>query len=797
MEKNKEEAPNAQEPLPALEIAAPRNLLFSGTRDVSVLSNALETPSDLLGTIRISIRKMLENPFSNNCSLEFVQGYNAVYKYCTSDTSDKYVIEGGRIYSAYDAMLLQYLGKFPEDFSLKSLVKFLMGYREANQRITRMLSFLSRYFVRINLEIGNTNVKDLTQLYFSRVLDVLLVPREDLVHRIFLSEIQVFIRDARAGAGSRRASASASSLLRHKQKVIRAFLRECVGISKFSGNSRFLKKMMVKWAAQTALALERESSAGSGNTSDPRPFSHLTRLSLALPPALFRSGETTQVALYRMIEERLSENFLRALIQGFLAGSRVFTRPASSSAGPDGIMHFLDCTRRARKMFVSSFLLSAFSAVSEITSVSGLLRLLISLNRSLSRMPRIHSRTRNPLEMLFSRRADVLRRSLEEKDETSRARTAFSDSLLLEVEKHIGRTPSVISELALFASRMPPSDTFFWQRFFSGVKKRLILGEDPGSEKKLVSLVLKKQNGIRDLLKKEVAEGVPEPVSQYISKHTPPPSSRNDPSGFEEVLLCIRDVAVSEIFFKREAQGVSVDCKLLSYTRWAFPTCPRIRVPHELESIWADVHEHCRKKGRKYTLSLCPTVSSIILQVHRATITCSLVQGAAVIAVGKAGSRTLEELVRMLEAKDDHASSGSISASFPLPSFSLFQVLPSFLEPLLDAQVLLAAGMPAVYSLNSRWLEEENRHIDLFVPDPEQPEEKEQTREKKKKTSTIEAFLVQTAKQSVVVKTSALIAAAEETLAVTRDEVLLSLSSLHDRGLLAVGDEDGDVKYVP
>ncbi|KAI5188583.1 hypothetical protein NECID01_0196 [Nematocida sp. AWRm77] len=706
-----------------------------------------------LERIKHAITKMIESPGNKDCAKEFIQGYNAVYMFCTNDAEDKYVIEGGEIYRLYETILLQFLKKFSQDYTFDGFVRFIDGFRRSNERIEKMLSFLTRYFIRVNLEVLNENFQELKKLYFGRMYDVLFQNNEKKLHALLMKELEAYI-DA---LSKEDLGAEAQAQLEKKKKMFRIFLKEYIKIAGYAKKEASVKSLCNKMA-KFVIELPQ---AGSSQKRHKEMYKRLSTIS-----AMFKHKERTKKILYRQLEEKLStqdmKDFLETLV-GVLFKRKLTQQLYREMAS---FYEFIDSTQKSKHQFLNIVLVmlrEIFKTCSECTS---LLNLFIFLNKHLVLMPHIHKKIKKPLELMFMRK---LKEVFAGEDSE-----AFEQDLLSFINAH-AKEGKNIAELSCMVANVPSYKTSFWKCLVHDIKKRLILEEGFVFEKKLLQAVAKRIERIKE--GRMVPEEALYPkVLEYIDTKTLFQGAQlYDPSNFEELFLCIRDISISSMYFKKEQNALSLECKLLAYTRWAYPKM-EMTLPCEVEELWESVNAYCKEKGRKFLLTLCPTVSMMSLEINETSITCDFVQGTILVLLGKTGQKSLEDIA---------------SALFSEVTEACTLVLRQKLESLISASLVVLDN--GAFSLAQHTLPE---HIDLFVPELSASVAEASGGTAQASRSAVEAFIVRTAKHSSSMHVKELFEKLHEQFAsVTEQEYHMHIDALQEKGLLSTSEEI--VYYVP
>jgi len=699
-----------------------------------------------LDTIKTSIIKMIELPGNRDCLQDFMSGYNSVYALCTSREEEKYVIEGGEVYQLYDRILLQVLERFPKDYTFEKLVQFIDGYRIANERVSKMLSFLSRYFIRVSLETQNTNIQEIKKLYFCRVFDVIFRGQEDRIYAMAVEETSKYI-----GMKSEENHPET----RRKQSVLRVFFREYLKIVENASQKKPLRKMYGRLAR---LVVDLKDAP------EQQKYFELYRKISAID-TLFKQKEKTKRQLYRTVEEMLSEKMMKGFVETFVGV--LFSKGLSKETYSRmcSFYSFVDNSERGKEIFVNTALQMVVDIFGRTHECGPLLKLLSFLGKHLQFMERVKKQMRKPLELVFTRKIREIF--------AGNATHVFETDLLREIEKH-KKNEEAVQELSLFISNVPGYKYDFWHRLRQDAKNRMVLHDTLGFEKKLVRWITRRIEKERERHTRHVLK-VHRRVVEYISESTLYDGFPfYDVSNFEEVLLCARDVAISEMHFRNEQPGLSESCKLLAYTRWAYPRI-EMQMPWEIEGTWEKVRSYCKEKGRRFVLGLCPDVSSMVLDVNGAEITCDFVQGCILVLLGKTGQKTREEMARAMFTN---------GAEEYLP----------FVEQKLES--LLAQGIVAenngLFALTTKELPKE---VNVFSPKTEEPVAKKSEAARLCSQSVVEGYIVGVLKSSGKAAREELFRGAHEKYGTTEQEFSVYTESLRERDFLSVS---GDTfHYIP
>ncbi|KAI5184301.1 hypothetical protein NEHOM01_0046 [Nematocida homosporus] len=697
-----------------------------------------ETKETYLDTIKTSIMQLMSSPADRDCTSTFMAGYNAIYSYCTEDVEDKYSIEGGEIYHLYNRVLLKYLEGFPCDYTLEKLVSFLAGYRRANERIGKMLAFLSRYFIRVNLEVSNNNVQDLKKVYFSQVFAVIIQPQETKLHNLFLDKIQQYIRLREVKQPTEEERTHRNKLL----KTLRIFLREYIKIAESSSQKKSLKKLCTKMAKIVTSAKDESHLAIYANISAIN--------------ALFAQKERTKKIFYSMLEEKIEEPRLRGFISTFVAGMLSKSINKQTYTWLSSFYSFVDYSEKSREIFMNVLLAALLELLPKHQDCLSLVRMLVFVNKHLRQMPRTLKLVRKPMELVFSRKLrEVFAR--ESTDE-------FENNLLELIETYAKKTKQPIQELSLFIANVPADRKSFWSQFLAGIKSRLILLNTSSVEKSLVQMTMRRIEKFKEIklhhslpISKENADYIDMPTLCHNFQFF-------ELSNFEEIQLCLRDITISEMYFRREGPGLTTDCRLLAYTRWS---CPKleINIPCEIEKAWEEIIQYCREKGRKFLLGLCPTVSCAVVEIGNTEVVCDLVQAAVLILLGKTGDLTSEAICKaiLVEPKEEN-NAVVLDRIDVLKKAHLLEDKDSVLS-------LTAVNLPA--------------QIDLFHYTGQTTKLTQCSRAHSHSKGAIEAFIVRIAKRNTGIEMAVVEEKAKGVFSISDQEFALYIESLQEKGLIS------------
>ncbi|KAF7683545.1 hypothetical protein TCON_1242 [Astathelohania contejeani] len=110
-------------------------------------------------------QKILKSP-SDLTSIEFIQGYNIIYEYCTVITSD-YEIRGRPVYDLLHDVINNYTTECQIACSVNDFVAQSKLFELSLSLISKMYSYLERYFIQVSIERRDTYVQDIETLMYS------------------------------------------------------------------------------------------------------------------------------------------------------------------------------------------------------------------------------------------------------------------------------------------------------------------------------------------------------------------------------------------------------------------------------------------------------------------------------------------------------------------------------------------------------------------------------------------------------------------------------------------------------
>ncbi|KAH9386937.1 uncharacterized protein NEMAJ01_1833 [Nematocida major] len=698
-----------------------------------------------LSVVKESIDTMMRSPEGENLCRVFMDGYNAVYLYCTENTHEKYIIEGAEVYKLYDQALIKHLKRLPADYTLETFVRFVDAYIRANEKICRMLSFLSRYFVRVNLEISNANVMELKMLYFERLYSMLISDRENLI-------VPMFIEGLREYTQMKVKKPLDKSVYYRHLKTLRVMVQSYIRVCEIANKKKSLKKLLNSIAKFAATKKEGESHAA-------------IYYKLAAVDSLFKRKERNKRNLYRMVEEKVDDQVLKTFIEGFVTKMMRSGINKKTHAEISPFYSFIDNSARGKDIFMNTVLMMCVKVIEKTSDCKSLLKFCIFMGKHFSCMPRSSKKVRRVFEMIVARRLHGIMKE---------PSSAFENDLLESIDTHMKMPKQPVLEMSLFVSCIPAHKPAFWVKFSVGVKNRLILGSPSTVEKRLICVIVRRIEQNREVsLKKNLK--LHKTLSDYIDQSTLYNLCESyDVSNFEEILLCIKDVATSEMYFRTAKPEVETECLLLSYTRWNYPIV-KMHIPAELEEMWESVKKYCTEKGRKYTLFFCPTVSPVTLHLDETEIECDVIQGSILLLLVRVGPHALEELVGALMVECTEETQALV---------------------LRKVQTLKSASL--VVEINGKYeicLDSAQKKVGIFVPEIEDVLSENSAAKYAYSRSAIEARIVRILKEKTGMSSEELQAALERNFQLEDQELEGYVNSLQERGLIS--SSEGLLYFVP
>lgn len=691
-----------------------------------------------LSTIKESISALMCLPNEKDCCEIFMSGYNAVYKYCTEKTKEKYIIEGAEVYQIYDQILIKYLKRLPVDYTLETFVRFVDGYIRANERICKMLSFLSRYFVRVNLEISNTNVMELKRLYFERLFSVLIAGNENTLHTLFIEELKSYVE-------MRVQKTADKSVYYRNLKILRVMVRAYIKVCEISSQKKSLKKLLNAMAKFIACVKEDRTD-------------RFLYYRIAAVDSLFKKKEKNKRHLYRMVEEKVDDKVLIGFIEGFVTKMMRTGINRRTHAEVSPFYSFIDNSVKAKTIFINATLLMCVRIIEKTADCSSILRFSIFMGRHFNYIPRTSKLVKRVFEMVVLRR---LRTIVNEE-------WTVENQLLESINSHMTAKKQPIVELSLIIANIPSHKPVFWKKFLTGIKNRLILGSSSGCERKLINIITKRIEQYKEPQLKQDAQ-IFKKIFEYIDKDTLYNLHEYyDSSNFEEILLCIKDIATSEIYFRTTKPELETKCFLLAYTRWNYPVV-NMHIPAELEEMWDAVKQYCVEKGRKFILRFCPTVSSITLEINDIEIECDIIQGSILILLARNGPHTLDSLVETLIVDVTEKTRSLMEEK---------------VKGLLDLSLLEENNGKYEISLGAI-----KESINIFVPEIEDVLNEKESVKYTYSKGAVEACIVKTLKKERGMTVEALKETVSKIFPLEDRELEMHIMTLHEKGIVSISGE--------
>ncbi|KAI5190021.1 hypothetical protein NEMIN01_0806 [Nematocida minor] len=701
-------------------------------------SMEVKNKEEQLAIIKSSINRLISRPEESNCYDTFMKGYNAVYLYCTENTKESYIIEGAEVYKIYDQALTNHLKRLPEDYTLETFVRFVDAYIRANERVCKMLTFLSRYFVRVNVEISNTNVIELKKLYFERLYSMLIEGKEHIIHPLFIEGLGRY-------TDMKEKKQEKTGVYERHLKILRVMLRTYIKVCEISNQKKSLKKLLNSVAKFIASLKEKEQTA-------------FIYYKMAAVDSLFKKKEKSKKTLYWMVEEKIDEHVLKSFIKEFVSKILRSGINKKTHAEIAPFYSFIDNSVKGKDIFINNMLLMSIKIIDKNEECNSFLRFFIFIGKHLSYMPRTSKRVKKVFEMVLTRRMQSI---LDAPD------CKFENELLECINVFMKTKHPPIVELSLLISNVSAHKTIFWKMFIVGVKNRLILGNLASVEKKLINLTIRRIEQYKETRLRKEAD-VNKKVLEYIDADTLYKTHQYyDVFNFEELLLCIKDIATSEVYFKTEKPDQKSECLLLVYTRWSYPVV-NMHIPPELEDTWNSVKEYCKMKGRKYILRFCPTVSSITLELGEKEIHCDMLQGSIIILLTRGGPHSFDELVHALIVEITDKT---------------IELVKLKIKTLLDSEIVRENSEK--YEINTECA---SGNIDIFAPEIEDTLNEAETLKYAYSKGAIEARIVKTLKNATGMDSEKLKEDVMSVFPIEEKEVDLCILVLQEKGLISIAD---------
>ncbi|KAI5180415.1 hypothetical protein NEOKW01_0719 [Nematocida sp. AWRm80] len=707
--------------------------------------------NEYLKTIKESIVYLIEAVGEKYSADVFIKGYNAVYRYCTDSTEERFSIEGSAIYLLYDKILSRYLEKFPIDYSLESFVKFINHYRRSNEKVFKMLSFLSRYFIRVNIEVSNTNIVELKRLYFDRIFEVLFKEQEQKVYTLYIREICKYAKEKKELEGV----PEKKEYLARRLKILRVFMSEYILMIEAIEQDRPLKRLFSRIASAIVNTKKTCSTEIELSLYD----------KIKVLDSLFKQKDPSKGHIYSMIEQKLDGTVMKSFIDS--STNWMFSTGITPQVYLElcPFYSFIDHSVISRSLFINAVFLLVLKVFKKENNCQALIKFLVFINHHLGCMPKTMKKAKGILEMLFIRAIQIAH---------SKNKDAFEKDLLQYINETIRNNKLPLEEVSLFVANIPGNRTEFWRVFLQEIKTRLIILECPQLEKDLITSITTRIESFKEPQIKRVPK-VYRKITNYINKPTLYDRMQfYDPFGFEEILLCIRDVSISDMHFKKEDTSMESNCILLTYNRWNYPSLPVI-LPCEIEPIWRTVIEYCIEKGRKFTLNICPEVSQMTITVNNREIQCDLVHGIIIILLGKLGPSTLETITnQVLEQVTEEYS----------------QIVLEKVSDLLNNQIIECSnGIYHISTVTS------NTSVNLFKPPSLDSQLVTRENARTLSKSAIEALIVRIVKTSTGIPATELFSQVKEVFPINDQEISQCLECLQEKSLISL--TDNILYYIP
>lgn len=723
----------------------------------------MDEQKDHLKVVEDMLKEALTSP--RKVSREsFMKAYNSIYKICTDETNDRYVIKGGHVYHLYDRLLIATLGSLPSEFTLKELTKYLMSYKRSIDLVYKMMSFLSRYFIRVNVEVKNTNIRDLLVLSYNRLYELLIEPNSPKIQKIFFSEI----RETRSGIGvlskmeenSEKARAVKHELFK-KERIINSFLSEYLITLELNRSNRTIKRFYSRWSDEILGSVEETLSPLPADPSNALWYKAL-RTELSVVNGIFERETELKKHLYRKLIRSIGSARLKSAISLFNAD--LFQGGSMEELCPFFLL-MDNLTKGEGEFFKRVFISSLRREIAQGTTLPALLTLLTHTNRALKQMRLTERKVKKDIEAFFSYRIREIV-SEEEKDKQ------FVKSLLGAINASQTASTPRISELSLFASNITREEKAFWTSFVDDLKFRMVcLDTKPEREKEMVVEVFRKIEKCKDNL--------------MYRDDLPPKEVPFEPmcySHFEDLHTCFNDVTTSAKMFRNTEDAPHKDTKLLSYNRWSYRKL-NINLEPEFAKCWEELLCYCKSNGKRYLLDLCPEMSRVELDLHGTPLLLNVID-----------ANILLLLIRTEAPRDDLKK----KMSMDLLNTAYSTVIDQSITKLIDANVLIEASTLSINPASTVYKATllADGKLDLFFPflKREVCSLSEQT-SKMDQRYPIECLIVREMKTRKISEAKDLFNAVSTSFNVTMDMFESYLLSLKDKGLLEMSD--GSIIYVP
>lgn len=734
----------------------------------------MEGEEGKMALMRVIRKGLLETLSGEKLAVgRFMSVYNAVYRFCTDEATDKYVIEGGQIYHMYDKLLIHYLEHFPEEFTVQRFSRYVDSYRRSVDVISKMMSFLTRYFIKVNVEVENTNIQDLQSLSYSRLYEGIVEGRAEKIHDAFLGEIRAHRQTMKHLEASLpdEAQARASAERARSQRTLNLFLREYLFILKVSRSRKNIKKFYARWSEEVLENAKRSVQAEQGDPQK-RWYKCVMEEVCAIDSIFAREPGVKRV-LYRITGKRMAPEQMKATMALFVSDifGKGISRETRKEIGP-GYLFIDSQSRRHREAFRDRLLLTVHGVIRDKDKCKPLLRLSIFVNKHMKGMKTLEREVRGGLDRIFARR---VREIVSREDESTKA---FASDLLETLTNYFTNSKPFTTELSLFAANISRSMREFWRSFVEDTKHRLIcLGGDLDTERKMVSGILKRVERFKD----EALSGSASAREKRVHAAAEPAFDPIDCTLFEDLHMCFNDIKTSHMYFRIDNEYPHVDSKLLSCNRWSYRKL-NINLAPELERPWGEIVSYCRNNGRRYTLDLCPDVSKVVLEVGGVEVSMDAIDATVLLLVKRERACTRDHVHRAV----------ALDALAP----TYLSAIKESIDKLVGASILIEEPghirinpCPAEYAKGSE-------RVELFDPlAGKKPWSLQEAATQMDGRYAIEHFVVKEMKARKQAAVDELFALAAERFPLSADAFEAYVASLQDRGFLDV--EDGAVKYIP
>lgn len=723
--------------------------------------------SEHLKNVKRSITQIIQSKVKRESTKTFMDGYNAVYQICTDEAHEKYTIEGGEVYQIYAQLLSRYLETFPSDYTLEMLAGFMARYRRNSEKICKMLSFITRYFIRINMEVSNANVQTLKKVYATKIFDIVLQQSERSVYDLFAEKFMGYLNRKREVNDKQQQE---KTYWQRQIKILRLFIQEYTKIAEIAEQKRSIKNLCEKIVQMVAEEISNQQSTYADNIENNKnqlAVYNLFYQKLAIANGLFAQRDRKKKIFCCILAKKMDPYVLKGFMSHFV--SFMFRKSINQKIHTElvAFYNFADHSGEGRKAFANAFMLAIMNAVKKSKSCIYLVRFFIFIKQHLLHMPRVDRKIRRSIELVFLRRVRDILQCEEDADR-------FEKDLIEVISEQKEKLFIHTNELSLFISAIPEGKNVFWKKLIADMKCRLLIEDRVEHEKSLILNIARRIERCKGVNMKQKIEA-PEEVVKYIDfANIYSHFFFYDTNNFEEILMCIRDVEISEMHFKRESAEFSTDCRLLTYTRWDCPTMD-MNVPCEIEDLWINIQKYCQEKGRKFQLNMCPTVSSAILHVNNSVIICDLLQASIIILLGKTGPLSIDQIVISI---------------LPNPLKQSIEVLREKLEALVAEKVLVQKK--DIVTLN---IQEMPDKVDTFGVVTKRDIEDNSTGASVRTKDIVEAFIVRSLKHSSGMELSKVIETIQNKFSVSAININSILSNLQEKGYIT--QKDNMLFYAP